>query len=43
MDAARPGWYSLNVIWKGDGHDVQRGLPHSQLSPAWQVLILGDG
>lgn len=22
---------------------VQRGLPHDQLSPAWQMLLLGDG
>ncbi len=22
---------------------MQRGLPHSQLSPAWQILLLGDG
>lgn len=22
---------------------VQQGLPHSQLAPAWQMLLLGDG
>lgn len=22
---------------------VQKGLPHTQLAPAWQILLLGDG
>ena len=36
-------WHSLQPLWHG-GHDiVQQGLPHDQLSPAWQILMLGDG
>lgn len=33
----------LDCLWQGDETDVQKGLPHSQLAPAWQILILGDG
>lgn len=36
-------WYALDPIWQGDESDVQRGLPHSQLAPTWQMLLLGDG
>jgi len=36
-------WHSLEPLWRGDETVVQRGLPHSQLSPAWQLLLLGDG
>lgn len=36
-------WYSLDLLWQGDQTAVQQGLPHSQLPPAWQILILGDG
>lgn len=36
-------WYALNPIWQGGEATVQQGLPHSQLSPAWQILLLGDG
>ncbi len=30
-------------MWQGDETDVQQGLPHHQLAPAWQILLLGDG
>ncbi|MBD2088639.1 chorismate lyase [Microcoleus sp. FACHB-1515] len=33
----------LQTIWRGDEADVQRGLPHDQLAPAWQMMLLGDG
>jgi chorismate--pyruvate lyase len=36
-------WHALRPIWKGGDDIVGRGLPHSQLSPAWQILLLGDG
>jgi chorismate lyase len=36
-------WHSLDLLWQGDETAVQQGLPHSQLAPAWQILILGDG
>ncbi|NEO51833.1 MAG: DUF98 domain-containing protein [Okeania sp. SIO3B5] len=36
-------WYSLAPLWQGGEEAVRQGLPHSQLSPAWQILLLGDG
>jgi chorismate lyase len=36
-------WYALAPIWQGDADVVKHGLPHSQLPPAWQILLLGDG
>jgi chorismate lyase len=36
-------WYALHPIWSGDETAVQQGLPHTQLAPAWQMLLLGDG
>ena len=36
-------WYALDPLWQGNEKDVQQGLPHCQLSPAWQILLLGDG
>ena len=36
-------WHALDIIWEGDKEQVKRGLPHYQLSPAWQILLLGDG
>jgi chorismate lyase len=36
-------WYSLNPLWQGGETVVRQGLPHSQLAPAWQILLLGDG
>jgi chorismate lyase len=36
-------WHSLDLIWEGSDRDIQQGLPHSQLAPPWQMLILGDG
>ena len=41
--AAPTEWYSLNPLWQGNEAIVQRGLPHPQLAPAWQVILLGDG
>jgi len=38
-----PTWYSLIPLWQATETDIQRGLPHSQLAPAWQMLMLGDG
>jgi chorismate lyase len=36
-------WYSLVPIWQGDEQAIAQGLPHSQLSPTWQLMLLGDG
>ncbi|MGB3572328.1 MAG: chorismate lyase [Phormidesmis sp.] len=36
-------WHALQPLWRGDKRVVQQGLPHDQLSPAWQILMLGDG
>ncbi|NEP83117.1 MAG: DUF98 domain-containing protein, partial [Okeania sp. SIO3B3] len=36
-------WYPLAPLWQGGEEVVRQGLPHSQLSPAWQILLLGDG
>ncbi len=39
----KTSWYALNPLWQGDETSVQQGLPHQQLAPAWQILLLGDG
>lgn len=36
-------WHALKPLWQGDEQAIQRGLPHGQLAPAWQLLLLGDG
>ena len=36
-------WHSLDPIWQGGEEVVRQGLPHHQLSPTWQILLLGDG
>jgi chorismate lyase len=36
-------WHALNPIWQGEEATIQHGLPHSQLAPVWQILLLGDG
>ena len=36
-------WHCLTPIWQGGEEDIKRGLPHSQLAPTWQLLLLGDG
>jgi chorismate lyase len=36
-------WHALNPLWEGAEDAVQKGLPHSKLAPAWQILLLGDG
>jgi chorismate lyase len=36
-------WHSLDPIWEASELEIQQGLPHSQLSPAWQMMLLGDG
>ncbi len=33
----------MSPLWQGESEVIQRGLSHSLLSPAWQMLILGDG
>ena len=36
-------WNALTPIWQGGAEVVKTGLPHHQLAPAWQMLLLGDG
>ncbi len=36
-------WNSLDPVWQGNERDIQQGLPHRQLAPTWQMLLLGDG
>ncbi|MBE9118197.1 chorismate lyase [Lusitaniella coriacea LEGE 07157] len=36
-------WHAIDPIWEGGEATVQAGLPHTQLAPAWQILLLGDG
>jgi chorismate lyase len=36
-------WYALDTLWQAEAEEIQRGLPHTQLAPAWQMLLLGDG
>lgn len=46
VNAAAAGplaWNRLSSLWEGDESHVQSGLPHSQLAPPWQILMLGDG
>ncbi len=36
-------WHALETLWQGGEDSVKLGLPHQQLAPAWQILLLGDG
>lgn len=36
-------WHALSPIWQGGEATIQQGLPHTQLAPTWQILLLGDG
>lgn len=36
-------WHCLKPLWQGGEEIVQKGLPHTRLAPAWQLLLLGDG
>ncbi len=40
---APASWLALDPLWQGNETAVQQGLPHSQLAPSWQLLLLGDG
>lgn len=39
----QPSWFRLDCLYSGGEDVVRQGLPHSQLSPTWQMLLLGDG
>jgi chorismate lyase len=44
INATEPtSWHALDALWQGGEDAVQQGLPHCQLAPAWQILLLGDG
>jgi chorismate lyase len=36
-------WHCLDPLWQASEQEFQPGLPHRQLAPAWQLLLLGDG
>ncbi|MGF1600508.1 MAG: chorismate lyase [Thermosynechococcaceae cyanobacterium] len=36
-------WNQLDVLWQASPAQVQQGFSHNRLSPAWQMLLLGDG
>lgn len=36
-------WHRLRPRWQGREEAIRQGLPHTQLSPPWQILLLGDG
>jgi chorismate lyase len=36
-------WHRLSPIWQGGTEAIQKNLPHTQLAPTWQMLLLGDG
>ena len=36
-------WHCLKPLWQGGEETVKQGLPHQQLAPTWQILLLGDG
>lgn len=36
-------WHCLIPIWQGGKEIIQQGLPHTQLAPTWQILLLGNG
>ena len=36
-------WQCLDNIWQGSQEVIDIGLPHAQLAPPWQILLLGDG
>jgi chorismate lyase len=36
-------WHSLKPTWQGGKDVIEQGLPHNQLAPTWQMLLLGDG
>ncbi len=42
-DLPATGWHALQPLWQAGPVAVQEGLPHHQLAPAWQILLLGDG
>ena len=35
-------WYKLTPLWEGNKQVIEQGLPHEELSPPWQILVLGD-
>ena len=39
----KPSWLRLDCLYSGGEEVVKQGLPHSKLSPGWQMLLLGDG
>jgi len=40
---AETNWHSITPIWQGSAEDIRIGLPFNQLSPYWQMFLLGDG
>lgn len=36
-------WQRLTPLWSASDREVQGGVAHDRLSPAWQLFLLGDG
>lgn len=36
-------WFKLDPVWEGGEEIILQGLPSHQVSPIWQLLLLGDG
>ncbi|CAN1208698.1 chorismate lyase [Tumidithrix helvetica PCC 7403] len=37
-------WHRIiNPIWQGSADEISKGLPFNQMSPHWQMFLLGDG
>ncbi|MFM2431133.1 MAG: hypothetical protein RLZZ511_2346 [Cyanobacteriota bacterium] len=36
-------WHGLKPIWEASAVEVEQGVSHDRLAPAWQVFLLGDG
>lgn len=43
VSSIKQNWHSLHCIWQGGEKEITAGLPHEQLAPPWQILLLGDG
>ncbi len=35
-------WFALRPLWEGGEEVVENGLPHEELAPPWQLLLMGD-
>lgn len=43
MTEHRMPWFRIDPVWEGGEDVIQEGLPADQISPIWQLLLIGDG